>query len=102
MIDCHGQVARIVITMRGSTPRTVGTEMFVWDNGQDSTIGGGALEYQVTNAAEQALKEQRMGAYLSAWAKFGTVLWGFRGFYARFLITRHYRRRQQMCETPCA
>ena len=64
LIDRHGRVARIVITdVRGSTPRTVGTEMFVWDNGQDGTIGGGALEYQVTNAAEQALKEQRTWAH---------------------------------------
>ena len=37
LIDRHGQVAHIVITdVRGSTPRTVGTEMFVWDNGQDN------------------------------------------------------------------
>jgi len=64
LIDRHGRVARIVITdVRGSTPRTVGTEMFVWDNGQDGTIGGGALEYQVTNAAEQTLKEQRTWAH---------------------------------------
>src|SRR5210317_1542617 len=63
LIDRHGRGARIVITdVRGSTPRTVGTEMFVWDNGQDGTIGGGALEYQVTNVAAQALKEQRTWA----------------------------------------
>ena len=59
LIDCHGRVARIVITdVRGSTPRTVGTEMFVWNSGQDGTIGGGALEYQVTNAAQLALVDQ--------------------------------------------
>jgi xanthine dehydrogenase accessory factor len=44
LVDRHGRVARIVITdVRGSTPRTVGTEMFIWDTGQDGTIGGGAL-----------------------------------------------------------
>ena len=64
LIDRNGRVARIVITdVRASTPRTVGTEMFVWDNGADGTIGGGALEYQVTNAAKQALKEQRTWAH---------------------------------------
>lgn len=64
LIDCHGQVARIVITdVRGSTPRTVGTEMFVWNSGQDGTIGGGALEYEVTKAAQQALEKQ------SQWAR---------------------------------
>ena len=64
LVDRHGRVARIVITdVRGSTPRTVGTEMFVWNDGADGTIGGGALEYQVTNAAKQALKEQRTWAH---------------------------------------
>ena len=55
--------SRVVIQMCADQPHTVGTEMFVWDNGQDGTIGGGALEYQVTNAAEQALKEQRTWAH---------------------------------------
>lgn len=56
LVDCHGLVARIVITnVLGSTPRTVGTEMFIWTTGQDGTIGGGALEYQVTLAAQEAL-----------------------------------------------
>ena len=60
LVGRHGRVARIVITdVRGSTPRTVGTEMFIWDTGQDGTIGGGALEYQVTSKARQALTEHR-------------------------------------------
>ena len=98
LVDRYGRVARIVITaVRGSTPRTVGTEMFVWDNGQDGTIGGGALEYQVTNAAEQALKEQRTWAHTyplgPIWDSAVGVPWGF---YAKFLITRHYRQHRQM------
>lgn len=56
LVKQHKTVARVVITnVRGSTPRSVGTEMFVWSEDQDGTIGGGALEFEVTNAARASL-----------------------------------------------
>ena len=60
LIARHGSVARIVVLdIKGSTPRDVGTAMYVWDTGQHSTIGGGALEFQATLAARQALGTRR-------------------------------------------
>lgn len=51
-IDAHGPLARVVmIEIKGSTPRELGTAMLVWENGQEGTIGGGALEYAATEAA---------------------------------------------------
>lgn len=56
LIARHGSVARIVVVdIKGSTPRDVGTAMYVWDTGQHGTIGGGALEFQASMAARQAL-----------------------------------------------
>lgn len=56
LIARHGSVARIVVVdIKGSTPRDVGTAMYVWNTGQQGTIGGGALEYQASLAARQAL-----------------------------------------------
>ena len=50
----HGQVTRVVIAdIRGSSPREVGAEMLVWDNGQSGTIGGGALEYEAAETARR-------------------------------------------------
>jgi xanthine dehydrogenase accessory factor len=48
----HGRVLRVVIAaIRGSSPREVGAAMLVWDKGQSGTIGGGALEYELTAKA---------------------------------------------------
>ena len=48
----HGRVVRVlVVETRGSVPRGPGTDMLVWDNGQEGTIGGGALEWEATQAA---------------------------------------------------
>lgn len=56
LIDTHKTVARIVIVeVKGSTPRGVGTAMYVWCDGQADTIGGGALEHQAVLAARERL-----------------------------------------------
>ena len=52
----HGRVMRVVIAqVRGSSPREVGAAMLVWPEGQEGTIGGGALEHQAAQAARQML-----------------------------------------------
>ena len=52
----HGRVARVVIAaFDGSSPREVGAAMLVWQGGQSGTIGGGALEWQATAQAHEAL-----------------------------------------------
>ena len=56
-IDLNGKIMRIVvIEVKGSVPRDVGTSMLVWKDGQTGTIGGGALEYQAVKAARAALE----------------------------------------------
>lgn len=48
----HGRVTRVVIAAtHGSCPRETGAAMLVWDGGQSGTIGGGALEYELAQAA---------------------------------------------------
>ncbi|MEM6729040.1 MAG: xanthine dehydrogenase accessory protein XdhC [Pseudomonadota bacterium] len=48
----RGPVARVTIAeVRGSAPREVGAAMWVWEGGQEGTIGGGTLEYEATQAA---------------------------------------------------
>ena len=51
-VATHGPLTRILIVdHKGSTPRETGTSMLVWADGQSGTIGGGALEQQVTDFA---------------------------------------------------
>ena len=48
----HGTVVRVVVAhVQGSTPREPGAAMLVWDSGQSGTIGGGTLEFEVTQRA---------------------------------------------------
>ena len=55
-VERHGRVMRVVIAqVRGSSPREVGAAMLVWPEGQEGTIGGGALEHQAAQAARQML-----------------------------------------------
>jgi xanthine dehydrogenase accessory factor len=55
-IAAHGPVARVVIaSAAGSSPREVGAAMLVWHDGQSGTIGGGALEWEATARAREAL-----------------------------------------------
>jgi xanthine dehydrogenase accessory factor len=50
--QANGTVARVVVAgVAGSAPREVGAAMLVWDGGQSGTIGGGVLEYELTNIA---------------------------------------------------
>lgn len=52
----HGRVARVIITaVKGSAPRDTGAVMYVWDAGQEGSIGGGALEYQAAKDAVATL-----------------------------------------------
>jgi xanthine dehydrogenase accessory factor len=52
----EGAVVRVVVTgHRGSSPREAGAAMLVWPGGQSGTIGGGALEYQASEAARRML-----------------------------------------------
>ena len=49
-----GQVSRVVIArVHGSAPREVGAAMLIWQGGQSGTIGGGQLEYEMSQAARQ-------------------------------------------------
>ena len=57
-LDTHGAVARVLVAdARGSVPRGVGTEMLVWADGFDGTIGGGALEWRALAVARDVLAE---------------------------------------------
>lgn len=52
----HGAVIRVVVAeVAGSAPREAGAAMVVWADGQEGTIGGGALEYQATATARAML-----------------------------------------------
>lgn len=44
-----------VVRVQGSAPRDVGTQMRVFADGQDGTIGGGALEWDAAKVARQML-----------------------------------------------
>jgi xanthine dehydrogenase accessory factor len=58
LIAAHGPVVRVVIAeVQGSSPRGPGTAMVVWADGQDGTIGGGALEWEATARARALLAE---------------------------------------------
>lgn len=48
-------VMAIVISGRGSVPREVGAKMLIWANGTAGTIGGGAGEANVIQAARETL-----------------------------------------------
>jgi xanthine dehydrogenase accessory factor len=45
-----------ICTIKGSAPREVGAKMLVWADGQDGTIGGGALEFTVVEQARRMLE----------------------------------------------
>lgn len=54
----NGEVIRVIIVKtKGSTPREVGAEMLVWQDGQSGSIGGGVLEYQASKQARQMLTD---------------------------------------------
>lgn len=52
----HPRLARIVVAATaGSAPREAGAAMLVWEDGQEGTIGGGALELRATERARGLL-----------------------------------------------
>lgn len=52
----QGSIARVVVAeVKGSTPRDHGAVMYVWHDGQEGSIGGGALEHQATHDARRRL-----------------------------------------------
>ncbi|WP_415404013.1 xanthine dehydrogenase accessory protein XdhC [Tateyamaria sp. SN3-11] len=56
----HGRVVRVVVTaVHGSAPREVGASMCVWAEGQSGTIGGGALEYELSLQARTLTQDGR-------------------------------------------
>ncbi len=57
LIAAQGPVARVVVaSVAGSAPREEGAAMAVWADGQDGTIGGGALEFSAAERARAALE----------------------------------------------
>jgi xanthine dehydrogenase accessory factor len=55
-VSAHGAVIRVVVAeVAGSAPREAGAAMLVWTDGQDGTIGGGALEYDAAAKARAML-----------------------------------------------
>jgi xanthine dehydrogenase accessory factor len=63
VLAAHGPVARVLIAeARGSVPRGAGTEMLVWADGFDGTIGGGALEWEAMRIARQMLADGKTRA----------------------------------------
>jgi xanthine dehydrogenase accessory factor len=53
-----------VVRVRGSSPRHNGARMLIWPDGQvTGTIGGGSMEYQVIQDAQQAVTEGKAGLY---------------------------------------
>lgn len=55
-VSDHGAVMRVVVAeVFGSAPREVGAAMLVWPDGQDGTIGGGALEFEAAARARGML-----------------------------------------------
>ncbi|EET46621.1 xanthine dehydrogenase accessory protein XdhC [Thalassobium sp. R2A62] len=53
----HGVVVRVVLVqVKGSAPRDIGTAMLVWADGQDGTIGGGTLEFEAAARARQMIE----------------------------------------------
>ena len=56
LTDAHGAVVRVVVAeVAGSAPREAGTAMVIWADGQEGTIGGGALEYEAAARARAML-----------------------------------------------
>ena len=60
----YGRVTRVVIAAtHGSTPREVGAAMLVWVGGQSGTIGGGALEFELTRLAREQTAPRRLSRH---------------------------------------
>ncbi len=63
-VAAHGRVVRVMIAaVHGSAPREAGAAMLVWDSGQSGTIGGGALEYDLTRQARRQTAPRRLSRH---------------------------------------
>jgi xanthine dehydrogenase accessory factor len=61
---CERIALATIVQAEGSTPRSTGTQMLVWDSGRTlGTIGGGTLEAYVVRDARQALATGRSGLH---------------------------------------
>lgn len=57
-LEVHPIVVRVVLVdVRGSTPRSAGTAMLIWDGGASGTIGGGRLEWDAAALAREMLPD---------------------------------------------
>lgn len=55
-VSRQGRVARVVVAeAKGSTPRETGAAMLIWADGEEGTIGGGALELEALKQARKLL-----------------------------------------------
>jgi xanthine dehydrogenase accessory factor len=55
-VAARGRVVRVVVAATaGSAPREAGAAMLVWQDGQEGTIGGGALEFEAAARARALL-----------------------------------------------
>ena len=58
----HHWVGRVVVVAhKGSAPREAGASMLVWQDGQQGTIGGGALEFEAVQAIRARLGHEFCG-----------------------------------------
>ena len=65
LVNQHQKVGRVsILSTKGSTPRESGTEMFLWNQGQYGTIGGGALEFTISDICRKRLSQNKFSAYL--------------------------------------
>ena len=53
------QVQITLVETQGSSPRNAGARMYLWDNGQSGTIGGGELEFRVSAIARDMLLQKK-------------------------------------------
>ena len=59
-LQAQGPVVRVVVAgVAGSAPREAGASMLVWAEGQEGTIGGGALEFTAITQARAMLAQGR-------------------------------------------
>ncbi|WP_118137212.1 xanthine dehydrogenase accessory protein XdhC [Oceanicella sp. SM1341] len=85
----EGSVVRVVVTATGgSAPREAGAAMLVWHDGQEGTIGGGALEFEATARARALLDAPGPWARAEAALALGPALGQCCGGSVKLLLER--------------